>query len=74
MGYQGNGLALVSMTNKDVYYLTIDAAKTLKALIASHGQEPLTFFETVDAKSGSDISIAVANVSSIVIPRGGNRG
>lgn len=73
MGYEQRH-ALVSMTNKDVYYLTADAAKTLKALIASHGNEPLTFFETVDAKSGSQISIALSNVSSIVVPRGGSRG
>lgn len=61
-------LALVSMTNKDVYYLTRQVAKELMALI-SRDDAP-AFFETVDAKSGSQISIATKNVSSVVIPEG----
>lgn len=59
-------LALVSMTNKDVYYLTKQVAKELMALIAE--PDAPAFFETVDARSGSHISIATRNVSSIVIP------
>ena len=61
-------LALVSMTNKDVYYLTKQVAKELMAIIAE--PERPAFFETVDAKSGSRIAIAIANVSSVVIPEG----
>lgn len=59
-------LALVSMTNKDVYYLTEQAAKELMALIAT-ATAP-AFFETVDARSASRIAIAIKNVSSVVIP------
>jgi hypothetical protein len=65
MGYN-NQYALVSMTNKDVYYLTRAAAKTLMALIAK--ADAPAFFETVDAKSHSQIAIATKNVSSVVIP------
>lgn len=64
-------LALVSMTNKDVYYLTRAAAKTLMDLI-SRPDAP-AFFETVDARSGSQIAIAIKNVSSVVIPEGFHR-
>lgn len=71
MGQQNQGHNLLVMTNNDVYYLTADAAKALMSLIASHGQEPLSFFETIDAKSGARIAIRLANVSSIVIPREG---
>lgn len=59
-------LALVSMTNKDVYYLTKAAAKTLMDLISK--PDAPAFFETVDAKSGSQIAIAIKNVSSVVVP------
>lgn len=76
MGYQGNGFALVSMTNKDVYYVTQDVAKQLMDLISSQvGRQPVAFFETTDAKSGARIAIALSNISSIVVPKeGGNRG
>lgn len=60
--------ALVSMTNKDVYYLTRQTAKELMAIMS---QEPRpASFEAVDAKSGSQIAITIANVSSVVIPEG----
>lgn len=65
MGYD-NRNALVSMTNKDVYYVTQATAKKLMALIDS-GDYP-AFFETVDMKSRATIAIAMSNISSIVIP------
>lgn len=68
MREQNNRLALVSMTNKDVYYLTKQVAKELMAIIAK--SDAPAFFETVDARSGSTISIATKNVSSVVIPEG----
>lgn len=68
MTQQNERLALVSMTNKDVYYLTKAAAKKLMSLITE--ANPPAFFETVDAKSGSQIAIATKNVSSVVIPEG----
>ena len=76
MGYQ-NQYALVSMTNKDVYYVTKQTAKELMALIERN--EQVAFFETDDAKSGAYIAIALSNISSIVIPggfgqTGGDRG
>lgn len=63
-------LALVSMTNKDVYYLTRQVAKELMILIAK--PDAPAFFETTDAKSGARIAIAIKNVSSVVV--GGSRG
>lgn len=66
-----NGLALVSMTNKDVYYVTQDTAKELMDLIAT--PDAPAFFETTDAKSGARIAIALGNVSSVVIPTEGTR-
>ena len=70
--------ALVSMTNKDVYYVTRQTAKELMALMAEPEKHPASF-ETTDAKSGSGIAITIANISSVVIPEGfyrtgGNRG
>jgi hypothetical protein len=66
------------MTNKDVYYVTKQAAKKLMALMAEPEKHPASF-ETFDAKSGSEIAITIANISSVVIPEGfvqlgGNRG
>lgn len=68
MGYEQRH-ALVSMTNKDVYYLAADSAKELMALLETHDRP--AFFETTDAKSGSKIAIAISNISSIVIPKEG---
>ena len=68
MGYQPNQRPLVSMTNKDVYYLTRDAAKALKAIMREPEKNDSTF-ETVDAKSGSEVTITIAEISSLVIPK-----
>ncbi len=68
MGYEQKH-ALVSMTNKDVYYVTRQTAKTLMALMAEPEKHPSSF-ETVDAKSGAEIAITIANISSVVIPEG----
>lgn len=73
MGQEGR-YALVAMTNGNVYNITQDIAAELKQLIATHGQQPLTFFETVDAKMGSRIVLSIGQISSIVIPKGGSRG
>lgn len=70
MGYEQRH-ALVSMTNKDVYYVTQQTAKELMALISAN--EQAAFFETTDAKSGARIAIALGNISSIVIPKEGQR-
>ena len=68
MGYQGNGFALVSMTNKDVYYVRQSVAKELMALIET-GDQP-EFFVVTDAKSGATVAIATGNISSIVTKGG----
>lgn len=68
MGETKNRLALVSMTNKDVYYLSRAAATELMALIAESSSA--AFFSIVDARSGAQIAIATKNVSSVVIPKG----
>jgi len=69
MGYQGNGFALVSMTNKDVYYVTQDIAKELMALIET-GNQP-EFYVVTDVKSGARVAIATGNISSVVTKQGG---
>ena len=68
MGYQGNGFALVSMTNKDVYYVKASIAKELMALIEKHEQPE--FFVVTDVKSGATVAIATANISSVVTKEG----
>lgn len=68
MGYQQNSRPLVSMTNKDVYYVTKLDAKKLMAIMAAPGENASTF-ETVDAKSGAEIAITIAEISSVVIPK-----
>lgn len=66
MGY-GQQHALVSMTNKDVYYVTQQTAKELMTLMATPDKHPASF-ETIDSKSNSEIAITIVNVSSVVIP------
>lgn len=66
MGYQG--FALVSMTNKDVYYVSITDGKLILKRLARPNEE--AFFETVDVKSGATISIAIQHVSSVVVKEG----
>lgn len=68
MGYQNQRFALVSMTNKDVYYLTRDNAEQLMSLMQD--DNGFAFFETSDAKSGAKIVLSIKNVSSVVIPEG----
>lgn len=67
MGYQ-NQRPLVSMTNKDVYYVTRADAKKLMAIMAEPEKHPATF-QTTDSKSGSEIAITIAEISSVVIPK-----
>lgn len=68
MGYQNKSYALVSMTNKDVYYVTIhDGLEILKKL---RNPSESGFFETIDVKSRAKISIAVQHVSSVVVKEG----
>lgn len=60
--------ALVSMTNKDVYYVSVEAAN--KLLMVLTDREGASFFRTFDAKSGAQIAIALDNISSVVMPKG----
>lgn len=69
MGYENQRHALVSMTNKDVYYVSKQAAKELMAIMAEPEKHPASY-QTTDVKSRSEISITVANISSVVIPEG----
>lgn len=66
MGYQG--FALVSMTNKDVYKVSVADGKKILLLLA-HPPEN-NFFETVDIKTGATVSIAIQHVSSVVVKEG----
>lgn len=67
MGYQQQR-PLVSMTNKDVYYVTKQTAKKLMAIMAEPEKNPASY-ETTDARSGAEIAITIAEISSVVIPR-----
>lgn len=71
MGYSNEGFALVSMTNKDVYYVAASVANELMALIEK-GEQP-EFFVVTDAKSGATVAIATGNISSVVTKEGSNR-
>jgi hypothetical protein len=64
MGEQ-KGYALVSMTNKDVYYIDKEAADLIKTGFEEHGKE--AFVQFVDTKSGAEVTISLSNVSSIVV-------
>jgi hypothetical protein len=54
------------MTNKDVYYVSIEKGKEIKQKL---GRE-IDFIDTIDIKSGAQVSIAVHHVSSVVIQEG----
>lgn len=69
MGYNQQ-FALVSMSNKDVYYVTQAAAKELMALVEK--QEQPEFYVVTDVKSGAEVAIATSNISSVVV-MGGQR-
>ena len=68
MGNYQQRTPLVSMTNKDVYYVTKQTAKTLMAIMAEPENHPASY-ETTDARSGSEIAITIAEISSVVIPK-----
>lgn len=68
MGYEKQQRPLVSMTNKDVYYVTKSDAKTLMSIMAEP-EKKLASFETTDARSGAEIAITIAEISSVVIPK-----
>jgi hypothetical protein len=67
MGYQQQR-PLVSMTNKDVYYVTRQTAKKLMLIMAEPEKNPASY-ETTDARSGAEIAITIAEISSVVIPK-----
>lgn len=62
---QNTKYALVSMTNKDTYYVTIEAGKHILSLLSPIPS--ITFYETTDVKSGATVSIAIQHVSSVVV-------
>lgn len=71
----GQQFALVSMTNKDVYHVSIEDGKAILKRIGRPIQPMESgFFETVDIKSGAIISIAIQHVSSVVVREGYHRG
>ena len=63
MGNQGNLHALVAMTNKDVYYISLEAADLLAGKMATADK----IFITTDVKSGARLRLHIPNISSIVI-------
>lgn len=66
MGNQGKPYALVSMTNKDVYYVSIEKGREIADRV---GRETGSVLAT-DIKSGAALNIAVHHVSSVVFPEG----
>ena len=68
MGYNQQRTPLVSMTNKDVYYVTKQTDKKLMSIMAEPENHPASY-ETTDARSGSEIAITIAEISSVVIPK-----
>ena len=73
MGNQGKPYALVSMTNKDVYYVSVEKGRE----IADKLKQETDSVYAIDIKSGAALNIAVHHVSSVVFPEGkfpeGNR-
>lgn len=70
MGNKGD--ALVIMTNKDTYHVSLEDAKNITAAMI----QPEKFssaFETTDAKTGAEITVTIASVSSVVIPAKGGQ-
>lgn len=60
--------ALVSMTNKDTYYISVALGrKLLKDLTTDDTEDKKAFIETVDVRSGAEIGISLSNISSIVV-------
>ena len=66
MGNQGKPYALVSMTNKDVYYVSVEKGREIADKI---GREADSVF-AIDIKSGARLNIAVHHVSSVIFPEG----
>ena len=73
MGNQGKPYALVSMTNKDVYYVSVEKGREIADKIG-RGTDSVY---VIDIKSGAALNIAVHHVSSVIFPEGkfpeGNR-
>lgn len=66
MGYQKTqSYALVSMSNKDVYYISVEAAKELMA--AARQGDPTVFIETIDVKNRTRVMLNPQLVSSVVV-------
>lgn len=65
MGNQGKSYALVSMTNKDVYHVTIEVAREIQKKLARGAENP--FIETIDTKNGMEVVLNVNHVSSVVV-------
>lgn len=62
---QNLSYALVSMTNKDVYYIDETTAEFLMDLLGDRA--PANFVRFTDAKSGAQVTLSVSHISSIVI-------
>lgn len=62
---QGQGFSLVSMTNKDVYYIDTETARLIEfGMKHPEFPQPITFTE---ARSGDTVTINIPNVSSLVV-------
>ena len=70
MGNQGKPYALVSMTNKDVYYVTVEVAKDIQRKLTVQHDYDTPFIHTTDVKSGAEVVLNVNHVSSVVIQEG----
>ncbi len=65
MGIEGRQKNLIVMTNGDVYFVSRVIARELQDLIERNDAPP--FYMVVDEKSGDEVSVATAHISSIVV-------
>lgn len=60
--------ALVSMTNKDTYYISVKLGRELlQNLTVEQTTDIKAFIETVDVRSGAEVGIHLINISYIVV-------
>lgn len=64
--------ALISMTNKDVYYVSTQTANDIFLKIKSGEIDTEKFVETIDIKSNNRVAIAIDKISSVVVKGGKN--
>lgn len=65
MGNEGNKTALVSMTNGDIYHISLIKAEFLKSLMRD--SEGVTAASFTDTKNQFEVTVNINQISSIVV-------